>query len=322
MALRVNKLGIRMYKKYIPKLDDSVSPPMNLDKGTHSYEKENIIACKRNASPLEKIYSMISMGNRCAHNKYEPRSFLAPAHHLGRPYFLVEAADRVAQNYFKRTYLKLFKKIQKRFKRSERMEAITVVLQVLLHYVDIVSFRVGIFLEGCIKPIRLFDEDKFSIYREVNRGKADNEKFGLKRITRALGDLERAGYLDVLRRNKITRSGNFKGLVAIRSLTDKFFLDLGFSEKRIKHEQKRRAKQLVKEEHRRSEGAFVREFIREIEKEKESKAAVLDAREFADAKIEAGRELLVDIQKLYPSKKMAQLSILAARLKIKKPPPT
>lgn len=156
-------------------------------------------------------------GNRCGHAPRDPRFYLRPEPHKPRPSVLEQAIDRLKDVY--RRPKKFFKKLatfhlHDRQKRSERREAIASVSQVLLHYLELSTLRVGFFTEAGF------------VHLDLNYIAA---KAGLSfiRAKRAIADLVRAGYIKVSRQFGKKDDGTFDGKPSIREISIQFFIDLG-----------------------------------------------------------------------------------------------
>ena len=163
------------------------------------------------------IQSIVILGNRCGHLPHQPRFYLRPEHTKARPSVLEHAIERLKDVYHRPK--KFFKKLatfhpSDRQKRSERREAIASVSQVLLHYLELSTLRVG-FYAGT-KFIHL-DLEYIA------------KKAGLNfiRTKRAMADLVKAGYIQVSRQFDKKEDGTFKGKPSIREISVQFFVDLG-----------------------------------------------------------------------------------------------
>src|SRR5262249_6523178 len=98
-----------------------------------------------------QIQAVVS-GNRCGHAPDEPRFFTPPDHHKRRPTVLDRAIDKWEEVYWK-AKKKFFMKLASfhaygRQVRSERREAIAAVSQVLLHYLELSTLRVGFYVSN------------------------------------------------------------------------------------------------------------------------------------------------------------------------------
>jgi AraC-like DNA-binding protein len=169
----------------------------------------------------------LNYGNRCGHDKHVPRRTFLPEHHKPRPSILEEAKVRIHQYYFEqKSYL--FNLV---FKRSERREAIRQICEVLLHYVCLSTFRIGYYFKDQFNPLSL---------KQI----AEKANLSIYRAKRALADLARAGYLNIRLRY---RHENKKYIpeISIRTLTEQFFVDLGFSLKRLAKKRKWKEKKQI-----------------------------------------------------------------------------
>jgi hypothetical protein len=165
---------------------------------------------------INQIQVIVS-GNRCGHVPDEPRFFNRPDHHKRRPSVLENAIEKLKDVY--RRPKKFFKKLatfhpHDRQVRSERREAIASVFQVLLHYLDLSTLRVGFWADNKFVPLDL-------VYI------AKKASIGLLRARRAISDLVQAGYIKTSRQFDKKEDGSFAGLPAIREISVQAFIDLG-----------------------------------------------------------------------------------------------
>lgn len=168
---------------------------------------------------MEEICSGSTIiGNGCGHNPKYPRFYIRPENHKKRPPVLEKAISALSRSYkFPKKILKSISSVhpQNRLKRSERREAIISLSQVLLHYIDLETLKVG------------FNKDhgKF-LYLDI-KYIANKAGISLTRAKRAATDLVKAGYLEVKKQFDHDENGVFKGLPSIRKLSVQFFIDLG-----------------------------------------------------------------------------------------------
>ncbi len=157
-------------------------------------------------------------GNGCGHHPKQLREYNRPLNHKPRPSILEQAIKNAAQYYHApKKFLKKLSALhlKNRRKRSERREAITSVLQVLLHYIELISLKVGINTPAS-------EVISFDIHFIAN--KAGIEPI---RARRAMKDLVKAGYLKISRQWTRKDDGDYIGLPSLREFTLKFFHDLG-----------------------------------------------------------------------------------------------
>ena len=157
-------------------------------------------------------------GNRCGHDPEQLREYHRPPHHKPRPSILEQAIQNAAHYY--NAPKKFLKKLgalhpKNRRKRSERREAITSVLQVILHYIELISFKVG---------MNTTTSEVISLDIHFIADKAGTTPI---RARRAIKDLVKAGYIKLSRQWTRKNDGSFVGLPSIREVTLEFFHDLG-----------------------------------------------------------------------------------------------
>jgi len=168
--------------------------------------------------PQKPMLLQALFGNRCGHDPQNLREYHRPEHHKPRPSILEQAILNAAHYY--NSPKKFLKKLsalhsQNRRKRSERREAITSVLQVLLHYIELISLKVG---------MNTRTSELISLDINFIAGKAGIEAL---RARRAIKDLVKAGYIKLSRQWTRKDDGSFLGLPSIREITLEFFHDLG-----------------------------------------------------------------------------------------------
>ncbi len=148
-------------------------------------------------------------GNRCDHNKNDPKFY--PAHIniekfpkiIQRTHNLLELAY-----YDPRKLWKSLNFLKNKKKRSERREGFIIVAQYLNTHNNLKDFTVK-------SPAR-----DIAYYTGLS----------LSRVKQALKDLITAGYIKTTSFIKHRFKGAWYGITAIRQLTDKFYLELGISE--------------------------------------------------------------------------------------------
>lgn len=172
---------------------------------------------------INEIQAIVS-GNRCGHAPHAPRFFNQPDHHKRRPSVLGNAIEALKDVY--RRPKKFFRKLatfhpHDRQKRSERREAIASVSQVLLHYLELSTLRVGFFAD----PSKFIPLDLKYIAKQAG--------ISISRAKRAIADLAKAGYLKLTRQFTKKDDGTFKGTPSIREIAVQFFIDLGIDVQKL-----------------------------------------------------------------------------------------
>lgn len=190
---------------------------------------------------LKKVFS----GNKCGHQPDAPRFFAPPEKHALRPSVLRTSIAKLC-GYFSNP--KLFPLLNAangsdRQQRSERREACVLLMSCILHYMDMVTYRVAIPGEnggmGLTMP-----------YLATLTG------LGERRAERAIRDLKKAGIITVHPICKKLEDATYKGLAAIRAVSKHFFAALGLldwlkheqrkaTERKIQREEKKRRKELA-----------------------------------------------------------------------------
>lgn len=166
---------------------------------------------------IDRRRGLSRSGNWCGHFPDSPRFFAKPEHHRSRPKILTWASE--AWRRFYSSPNSCFKEIRftrksTRQQRSESREAVASIAEVILHYTELASLRVGV-------PHKT--EGFTSLGIEFLAKKAG---IGLKRAQRAVAVMKRAGYLKLIERFEI-KGEEFIGLAAVKSLTPSFFKACG-----------------------------------------------------------------------------------------------
>ena len=174
--------------------------------------------------PQKPLSFQAESGNRCGHARGAPRYYHRPEHHKRRPSVLEEAIRAVMEfNFYPKKFLKNVGTLnpKNRRKRSERREAIVSVSQVLIHYVELITLKVGFYTSS--GAMVLLDLDYIA------------EKAGVAviRAKRAINDLVKAGYIKLSSQFKRKDDGSFIGLPSIREISLSFFSDLGIDLQRL-----------------------------------------------------------------------------------------
>lgn len=187
---------------------------------------------------LTSRMALSAVGNWCGHNPIKPRFFEIPQSHGERP-DVIRIAYENAKNFYYQPYGWLQSLLlihgSNRQERSEGRERDSAVIQVLLHYAELASMRVGVpcYKDGAFKSLSL----KFIAERAGFRKVGDHTEKGIKRVWRALERLARAGYIVIHKRfEKYTDDeglSKYKGLPAVKRLTVKLFTELGVSLHRL-----------------------------------------------------------------------------------------
>ena len=161
--------------------------------------------------------SNINDGNRCGHNSKSPR--LEPLVPIrkgkgGLPRILSLAAEKSKAWYDEPDKCLKLNSRPNRKLRSERREAIIIIIETLLKRLDVASLRIGI-------PVQsgFLDIDMKTIVRESGLNQ--------RRCERAISHLKQAGFLKVSQKHIKQASGKYVALRAVRIFTQDFFVWLG-----------------------------------------------------------------------------------------------
>ena len=186
--------------------------------------------CGPPPAPVRPVAAAVSGGNRCGHDPTCPRWFEPPAHHAPHPRIITRLEEAVRAYFADPAVLPSLNAANgsARQQRSERREACLALLGALVHYLDLVTLRVGIpQADGSFEGLTL----EFL---------AEKAGLGLRRAERACRDLRKAGLVEVFPIAQPREDGGHKGLPAIRRLPVALFKVFGLS-KWLQHERDKAA---------------------------------------------------------------------------------
>jgi len=174
-------------------------------------------------------------GNRCDHDPAAPRYFVPPEKHKDRPLILRKLEGKI-RAYFtdpRKTIPSLdLANGKDRQQRSERREACLAVLGCMIHFLDLVTLRVGIPTPGGFRGLTI-------------PYLAELSGLGERRAERAISDLVKAKLVTVhplcARKDDLT----FKGYAAIRTVSATVFALFGLG-RWLPHERDKAAARLKK----------------------------------------------------------------------------
>jgi hypothetical protein len=157
-------------------------------------------------------------GNRCGHDPHHPRWFEPPAGHRERPGILRKLMEK-ARAYYTDPAGTLpslnLANGSERQQRSERRESGLAVLFVFIHYLDLVTLRIGIPQgDGAFGGLTM---EKIAALAGIE----------LRRAERAVADLVAAGLVGVHTIVVETAPGQFVGRAAIRTVSPMLFAAFG-----------------------------------------------------------------------------------------------
>jgi hypothetical protein len=153
----------------------------------------------------------------CGHDPLNPRHAERPKQHKRRSYMLENAISTV-KNFVYTNYQLLLPGLKNKSgkkKRTDRLEAICAILTICLHYTCLATLRISKGRDsGCFIPPSLKELAAWA-------------KLPFWRASRALADLEKAGYMRQERRIEERERGGYFSLNALRQFTKGFFYSLG-----------------------------------------------------------------------------------------------
>ncbi len=191
----------------------------------------------RHETPIGMKY--LRTGNRCGHQPDSPRWFDPPASHRQRPRILLKLAEKV-RGYYQQPAATIpslnLANGSERQQRSERREACIQLLEAMIHYLDLVTLRVG------------FPRSDGSFQNLTLEFLAHISRLGERRAERAVADLVKAGIISIKHRYEKQEDGNYRGLAAVRSVSQDLFVCLGLGAW-LRHERnKAKARQKKRED--------------------------------------------------------------------------
>jgi hypothetical protein len=194
-----------------------------------------------------------SLGNWCTHNPNQPKFYTPPEEHGTRPDVLVAASETLERFYWTpKEYLQslLESRESSRQERTEARERDAAVLQVLLHYLELATMRVGVPLED--GSFHSFSMKDIALKLDWRKPEDDDDPKhkdrGIKRVWRALSSLCRAGYITITRRCQKTfnEEQEYRGLPAIRCITAKLFRELKINLEQLRKRRKQATERIKK----------------------------------------------------------------------------
>ncbi len=193
----------------------------------------NIAKKRRGCNPgAKKKQTDFSIpGNRCGHDPSAPRSFVPPEGHAKRPGVLRKIINGVRGYFDTPGKIPTLNAVNgsTRQQRSERREACILVMSAAIHYLDLVTLRVGV------------PQDDKSFLGITMKKLAEIAGIGLRRAERAAHDLVAAGIMTVYPICEQVGPGEFVGRAAIRTIPSSLF-GIFAAEERLKHERTRASK--------------------------------------------------------------------------------
>jgi hypothetical protein len=196
------------------------------------------------AAPIRLAAAVLSGGNRCGHDPSCPRWFEPPAEHAPHPKILVKLREAVRAYFADPRVLPGLNAANgsARQQRSERREGCLALLGALVHYLDLVTLRVGI-----PQPDGTFAGLTLAFL-------AERAGLGLRRAERACRDLRKAGLVEVFPIAQPREDGGHRGLPAIRRLPVALFKVFGLS-MWLQHERDKAAHRRRRQRRRREAAA-------------------------------------------------------------------
>ena len=187
-------------------------------------------------------------GNRCGHHPALPRWFEAPEQHAQRPFILRKLIEKIRAYYHDPARILPSLNLANgsdRQQRSERREACLTFLGGLVHYLDLVTLRVGI---PC-------DDGRFLGLSMAHL--AEITGLSQRRAERACHDLVAAGIVTVHPIAQQNGPQEFTGLPAIRTLAGSLFKAFGLHHW-LQHEREKASRRRRRQQRKQTEEAIGR----------------------------------------------------------------
>lgn len=214
------------------------------------FERPCIASCSipgNDAWPADGCNGSAS-GNRCGHEPAAPRWFEAPERHSPRPAILRKLIERIRAYYRDPVHVLPSLNLANgsdRQQRSERREACLAFLGGLVHYLDLVTLRVGV---PC-------DDGRFLGLPMTHL--ADITGLSERRAERACHDLVAAGIVIVHPIAQQHGQQEFSGLPAIRTITGSLFKAFGLHHW-LQHEREKASRRRRRQRRKQAEEAIGR----------------------------------------------------------------
>ena len=193
------------------------------------------------------------LGNWCNHDLHNPKFYEPPGQHGTRPDVLLSAQEGLEKFYWQpKEYLRrmVLARPSPRQQRTEAREAVSEVLGVILHYLDLATMRVGVPNIDCsFHSLSMRD----IALRIGWRAKEDDtnpktKHKGIRRVWRALKLLKETGYISISKRCEKLFNGEqaYRGLPAVRCVKTSLFHDLKVNIQKLELRRKSAASRLRK----------------------------------------------------------------------------
>lgn len=172
-----------------------------------------------------------STGNRCGHDRHNPKSNLIYGISQKCPLILIKLSKSIERLNSDRDSLPPLRCAWKsnRYRRSERAESCTLVLKAIAKYIDLVTLKVGFFLHGKWQNLS---------YERI----AKITGLSLSRVKRAMKDLQRVGLVGVheIKETVIDSQGHSKVIsrIAVKTVNIALFAFYGLEKMLIKERKK------------------------------------------------------------------------------------
>jgi hypothetical protein len=164
-----------------------------------------------------------SSGNRCGHDRRNPRLELEHPETRGKPFpWLIRTALERLEGLYR--HRELFPELGAR-KRSERIEAMVLVAKAVVRNTDRLTLRSGHpQADGTVRGITVVTMAKWARLHVARRRSG---RLTSQRACRALWDLRDAGYIDCTQPIEKRADGSRRGLAGVRIVRRRLFERLG-----------------------------------------------------------------------------------------------
>ena len=174
-------------------------------------------------------------GNRCGHDPKNPRLDIENPPPANYPKILVQLArsDEIGKRIYQ-YFAAYTKNMFGRQMRSERREAVTIVVEAMCKRMDLASIQVGV-----PTPDGFYNYPFERIRAETGLGKS--------RFQRAIKDIKRCTGFNVKQLYKKDANGSHKGIAAVKKMSMRFFDAIGLGSQMRREQKRAKVRRLKKE---------------------------------------------------------------------------
>jgi len=177
-------------------------------------------------------------GNRCGHDPRNPRLDIKnpPADNYPKILIRITKSHEIGKRIYE-YFARYTKTVFGHQMRSERREAVTIVVAVMCKHMDLASMQVGV-----PTPNGFYNYSFEKIRAETDLGKS--------RFQRAIKDIKKCTGFDVNQLYKQDADGSYKGMAAVKKMSMRFFKAIGLGSQMRREQKKAKVRMLKKERER------------------------------------------------------------------------